>query len=76
MTRLLVIAFALALLIVALLGVPAQAGAAPPQARCKAGALLARPYAVCRKDGRWYAISERTYTILKNAAETGRTVGR
>ena len=75
MTRLLVIAFALALLIVALLGIPAQAGAAPPQARCKAGALLARPYAVCRA-GKWYAISEKTYTILKNAAETGTKVGR
>jgi len=71
-TRLLVLLFAVALITLALLGIPAQAGAAP-LARCVPGSLMTTQttpvhYLRCAKDGRWYAVSERTYRKLSAAA--------
>jgi hypothetical protein len=59
-----ILAVAVALLcLLALCAAPRLAGASPPQARCKPGALLRTPPAQCRA-GKWVAITVKDYERL------------
>jgi len=66
--RVFTVLIALAIVAIALLVIPAQAGAAP-SARCVPGSLMTTQttpvhYLRCAKNGLWYGISERTYRKL------------